>query len=293
MVIDNFDIIRQHLDFVDPKLDRYIIHILRRVKDIPEEIKNSLGSRESQRLIRTYYVDSIEYFDRKKDAIIELCRANNARAYIIVQPKDNFECLINLGQKIFETIRLNNYSVKPEHLIRQAYCGSHKTRKKQWVIDLDNDEMYGWTVQEVKNLIIEELRKIQELQTRKDPRKYTTWLEDSVYEVPTKHGVHLITPPFNLESAQKICPMLFEGSRKGNILDDILSHLILTDVKKEVISLFNNHKLNPFNIADYVNNSYLESGSTIKYALQDKLINIPGWLHKDGMTLLYMEDSGE
>ena len=151
--------------------------------------------------------------------------------------------------------------------------------------------MYGWTVEEVKQLIIEELRKIQELQTRKDPRKYTTWLEDSVYEVPTKHGVHLITPPFNLESAQKVCPMIFEGARKGNTLEVILSNLILTDVKIEITNLFNNHKLNPFNIAEYIVNSYFDNSSTIKYALQDKLVNIPGWLHKDGMTLLYMECS--
>ena len=34
MVIDNFDIIRQHLDFIDTKLDRYVVHILRRPKDI-------------------------------------------------------------------------------------------------------------------------------------------------------------------------------------------------------------------------------------------------------------------
>lgn len=34
MEIDNFDIIREHLDFIDTKLDRYVVHILRRPKDI-------------------------------------------------------------------------------------------------------------------------------------------------------------------------------------------------------------------------------------------------------------------
>ena len=291
MIIDNFDIIRSHLDFIDKNLDRYVIHILRRVKDISEDMKNALGSRESQRLIKTYYIDSIDYFDRKKEAIKELCRSNNARAYIIVQPKDNFECLINLGQKIFETIRLNNYSVKPEHLIRQAYCGSHKTRKKQWVLDLDHDEMHGWTVKEVKNLVIEELRKIQEFQTKKDPVKYATWLEDSVYEVPTKHGIHLITPPFNLQSAQEKCAMLFEGSRKGHTLEDSISFLHLNDSINDVKRKFNKHEINPFNIGEYVIRSYFGTDYfPIKYSFQDKLIERPGWLHKDGMTLLYMED---
>ena len=84
MEIDNFDIVRQHLDFIDAKLDRYIVHILRRPKDISSEMKNLLGANETQRLIKTYYIDSPEYFDRKREAIKELCRANNARAYIIV-----------------------------------------------------------------------------------------------------------------------------------------------------------------------------------------------------------------
>ena len=71
MEIDNFDIIREHLDFVDSKLDRYIVHILRRPKDISPKMKNELGANEAQRLIKTYYIDSIEYFDRKIPAIKE------------------------------------------------------------------------------------------------------------------------------------------------------------------------------------------------------------------------------
>lgn len=32
MEIDNFDILMQHMDFIDPN-DRYIVHVLRRPKD--------------------------------------------------------------------------------------------------------------------------------------------------------------------------------------------------------------------------------------------------------------------
>ena len=217
MTIDNFDIIRSHLDFIDTKLDRYVVHILRRPKDISPEMKNTLGANESQRLIKTYYIDSLEYFDRKREAIKELCRANNARAYIIIQPKDNFECLLNLGQKIFETIQNKNYSVKPEHLIRQAYCEWHKTRKKQWILDLDKDEMtetwldikYGgkrlckrqWTFEEVWNLVKKHLELVGKS-------------EADMYRVPTKHGWHIVTSPFNLQAAQQECSLLYEGVQK-------------------------------------------------------------------------------
>lgn len=264
MIIDNFDIIRSHLDFIDTKLDRYVVHILRRPKDISHGMKNALGANEAQRLIKTYYVDSLEYLDRKQEAIKELCRANNARAYIIVQPKDNFECLMNLGKNIFETLQNRNYSVKPEHLIRQAYCEWHKTRKKQWIIDLDKNEMIEhkhktssgttsywtkkWTVEEVKDLIIKQLRKIQDIELHKHPHLNATWLEDQVYEVPTKNGVHIITPPFNLAEAQKECSLMFEGRKKFKEQKDV-------------------------GPGEY---EYVEHEQT-------------GWLHKDGMTLLYLE----
>lgn len=231
-MINNFDIIRQHLDFKLPT-DRYIVHILRRPKDC-EGLKNELGSNEAQRLIRTYYIDSLEYFDAKIPAMKELCESCNARAYIIVQPKDNFECLLNLGKKIFDTIQNKNYSVKPEHLIRQAYCEWHKSRKKVWILDLDDEEMYGWTREQVMELV----------------KKYVKACgkdENECYTVKTKHGCHIITPPFNLMEAYKECDMLFEG-----VQNRVLEPTMLDD-------------------------------STMKMNYK----KVVGWLHKDGMTLLY------
>lgn len=275
MTIDNFDIIREHLDFIDTKLDRYVVHILRRPKDLTPDMKNILGANESQRLIKTYYIDSLEYFDRKREAIKELCRANNARAYIIVQPKDNFECLLNLGEKIFETIRNKNYSVKPEHLIRQAFCEWHKTRKKQWILDLDQDEMHGWAKDQVKELVAKNLAAIGKSQ-------------DEMYEVPTKHGIHIITSPFNLSEAQKECPMLFEGVKKGNCVRDILDELLLTSLKQDATEDWNSHKLTPFNMQTWIDNKFSgDHAFMVKKKVECKMHDITGWLHKDGMTLLF------
>lgn len=268
MTIDNFDIIRKHLDFIDTKLDRYIVHILRRPKDVSPEMKSALGANESQRLIKTYYIDSLEYFDRKRESIKELCRANNARAYIIVQPKDNFECLLNLGEKIFETIRNKNYSVKPEHLIRQAFCEWHKTRKKQWILDLDRDEMvetwvqHGpsgnalckrvWTLEEVQELVKKHLRLVGKS-------------EDDMYTVPTKHGWHVVTSPVNLMAIQEECHLIFEGRRK------------------QVMEVEQCH----FNPSDRGHTGSISLDTRHKTIEKE----ITGWLHKDGMTILYMESN--
>ena len=232
MTIDNFDIIKKHLDFKS-LLDRYIVHILRRPKDC-EELSNRLGSNEAQRLIRTYYIDSLDYFEKKIPAIKELCHSCNARAYIIPQVKDNFECLLNLGKKIFDTIQNKNYSVKPEHLIRQAYCEYHKSRKKVWILDLDDEEMYGWKLEQVVELVKKWLKEAGKS-------------EDDMYVVPTKHGHHIITSPFNLQAANKECDMMFKG------------------VKKFIKQGFDK----------------IVGKGTDGYEQRT------GWLHKDGSTLLY------
>lgn len=244
MTIDNFEIFRNHLTFID-KTDRYIIHILRRPKDCVAG-ENYLGSNEHQRLIRTYYIDNIDYYNKKETAIKELCHANNARAYIIPQVRNNYECLLNLGEKVLETIRLGNYSVKPEHLLRSAYCEYHKSRAKRWIIDLDDDcmieykrimnfprdkiQLVPWDETNVLKLIRENLVKCGKK-------------ESDAYCVPTKSGYHIITEPFNLNEALTECSLMYEG------------------IKNTLVSYDDNDK--------------------------PVYKQITGWLHKDGMSLLY------
>ena len=225
MKIDNFDIFRAHLTFLTPQ-DRYVIHVLRRPKDV-KQIGNSFGSNECQRLLRTYYIDSLEYFDRKIPAIKELCESNRARAYILPQVRNNEDCLMNLAMKVMETIRNKNYSAKPEHLLRSAYCDNHQSRDKVWVLDLDSSEMYGWTLEQVKQLVSEKLAACG-----KDPAK-------DMYVIQTKNGHHVITKPFNLQDAYKSCSMFYEGEKKF----------------------------------------FSEDGTKVSRV---------GWLHKDGMSLLYL-----
>ena len=246
MEIDNFDILMAHMDFVLPT-DRYIVHILRRPKDC-KALANMLGSNEAQRKIRSYCIDSLDYLKRKIPAIKELCQSCNARAYLVIQPKDNFECLANLGKKIFETFQMKNYSVKPEHLLWTAYGETHNSRRKQWILDLDNDAMTEyfsdnsgrpngskvWTKEEVMKIVQDELE-----ECGKDP--------NLAYDIPTRNGIHIITPPFNLMSAYKKCNMFFEGCKK-------------VPVKLHWTGLET-------------------------YEIQHK--QVTGWLHKDGMTLLY------
>ena len=71
--------------------------------------------------------------------------------------------------------------------------------------------------------------------------------EDDMYIVKTKNGHHIITSPFNLAEAQKECPLMYEGRKKFQYQVDCGPGEHETRYTKERT----------------------------------------GWLHKDGMTLLY------
>lgn len=219
MIIDNFELIKKHLLFNNQK-DRYVIHILQRKKD---NMNNVNDCNKSQRLIKTYYINNIEYFEKKISTIKEICKTTNSRAYIIISPKDIEDCLFYLNEKILQILRYKNYNVDLEHLVRSAFCENHHSTNKRWILDLDNDEMYGWTVEDVVSLV-----KRHVIEAGKNP--------DDIFIVPTKNGCHIITPPFNIQNARQECKMIFEG---------VLSFDFINFVKKT------------------------------------------GWLHKDGMTLLY------
>jgi hypothetical protein len=107
-----------------------------------------------------------------------------------------------------------------------------------------------WTLEKVQELIKKHLKLVGKS-------------EDEMWTVPTKHGWHVITSPFNLTEAQKECSLLFEGRRKQT-----------TDLEQ--------YHLNPGD-KGYVGSIGLDT----RYRSTEK--EITGWLHKDGMTILWME----
>ena len=112
MVVDNFSIIRDRLVFEpDPKtgttFDLYVVNILRRAKDSRGK---EYGEDEGNRLIKTFEIMSVEYFDSKKETIIDLCERNSARAYFLPQVRNSRECLKSLIRECLDN--LDNPTVK-------------------------------------------------------------------------------------------------------------------------------------------------------------------------------------
>ena len=254
-MIDNFDIIRSHLTF-ESDFDRYIIHIIKRSKDDKGKL---YGVNETNRLIKTFYITSLEYYDKKIPVIKDLCKSNNARAYILPQVRNNEECLVNLLKIVADNLK--NPTIKPDHLIRSAFCGNHTSRDKKWILDVDSDNLieyrdmhsFGgiqiqekkWTPDEILELVKRML--IDCGKTRED-----------AYMIPTRNGNCIVTSPFNLKKAQESCSMLYEGVRN-------------TIIGSEINSDYRPNK-------DIANNAYRSVSKDIN-----------GWLIKDGMALLFCD----
>jgi hypothetical protein len=249
-MVDNFDEIRKHLDFKSD-FDRYIVHVIKRAKD---ENGKKYGVNETNRLLKTFYITSVEYFDKKIPVIRDLCDSNSARAYILPQVRNNEDCLRNLLKVVVDN--LSNPTIKPDHLIRTAYCGNHCSRAKRWILDLDNDNMiergikavgtYGtfaekkWTVEEVMLFVKEQLKNCGKE-------------NGECFVVPTVHGHCLVTEPFDLQKAYNKCSMMFQG------------------VTRRFVDV---HWTGP---GEYENIHK----------------NVNGWLIKDGMVLMYKGDGNE
>lgn len=173
--IDNFNLILDQLSF-DNRDEFYFVQIIQRRKDG----NGGLHIRNGYRLIKSYYIYSKQELIDLKDRIIELCRNNNARAYINPNVRNAKEVALECIKKYSDLV-LNDNSFMGNN-IWDSSCGSTRARghKALWIVDVDNmDQME--TIKSIINLC--------QGQTG----------ERIKYVVPTVHGCHLITYGFNRE----------------------------------------------------------------------------------------------
>lgn len=171
-MVDNFDLIRPMFYFNEANNMFFHCQIVQRAKDHkPNKVKEGA--------IKTYFIRSIEHFDRIKDEIILLCEHYGARAYINVTGKD-FETmqkimLMNLARNITENIVQN-----PRKILNSA-AGELKSRLPRWIIDIDDKSVLDSVLQWFYDYF-------------KVGKEF--YLKATI---PTVQGVHLIVIPFNLQ----------------------------------------------------------------------------------------------
>lgn len=194
IIIDNFNTIIPLLEF--PSKDNfYFVQVLQRKKDHSGERVG--GSNNNSRLIKAYYINSVDKLITHKEEMIRLSRLFNARVGINLNPRSFEKTAFQLLQKIS-----NQMMNKDFYNVRKAYdsvCGNyHGEIDKRWIIDVDSQDGDRLKVcaksKSIEKFINEEHAKI----TNKDYKVLA--------EVSTKNGYHIITNPFNLEAFNKAYP---------------------------------------------------------------------------------------
>ena len=217
MTVDNFDIIRRLLKF-DDKDDFYFLQIIQRKKDgniVP-------SANNGYRTIKTYYIRSLEDFDRRKEAVIQLCEQNNARAYINLNVRNAREVALTAAKAYIDLVREDRCS--QGHRVYDHACGVTPKMgvKKKWIVDID-----GLTDDEV-DLICEKICKCRSAFKVTDMRYLKTLSEDLydniIAEIPTAHGVHIITHGFDV-------------GRFREILEQTTSIMLTKEQIKEIVTV--------------------------------------------------------
>lgn len=173
-LVNNFAEFRKHLDFSKPN-SFYFCQLIQRSKD--SNVVTSSNNR--YRRVKSFYIASIEEYDRFTPEIQEFCKNNNARAYIRVNPISFYEVALNTALEYMRRIK-ENQTFKACS-IYDSCCETTKTcGRKVWLIDCDGTADYAACENVVKNLEIEVL-----------------------YKLPTKSGMHFIISPFDIRRWSK------------------------------------------------------------------------------------------
>lgn len=213
MIIDNFWLIKTLLDFKD-KDDFYFLQIIQRKKDGNDVPSANNG----YRTIKTYYIRSLEDFERRKDAIIQLCEQNNARAYINLNVRNAREVALTAAKAYIDLVREDRCS--QGHRVYDHACGITPKMgiKKKWIVDVD-----GLTDDQV-SVICEKICKCRSAYRH---NAVNDDYDNIIAQIPTAHGVHIITHGFDVARFRDILEQTTDISLNQEQIKEI------TDIKKD------------------------------------------------------------
>ena len=172
-MIDVFEKIKELIVFESDD-DFYYLQILQRKKENPQ-----LGS--NSRVIKNYYIGSVDYLESRYEEIRNLCHQFNARAMLRLNKRSYSKVAFKTMQNIANSMTNGEYS-----FIKKSYdkaCrNGHNDKNKTWIIDIDGDFDDEWLLGMIRFID----------NCKPEGNKLVT-------QLPTKNGIHLITKPFDLQ----------------------------------------------------------------------------------------------
>ena len=183
MIVDNWKLIRSKLDFSDS--DKfYFIELMQRKKDDSSFPANN-------RMVKYYFVYSLEYYDRIEPEVKKLSDCTGARVYILLNRRSYKKCALNLLADAAKMCIDDNFQHFP-NLVSSVVGKYADEPNKNWLVDVDYDELWDGNLSKIVNTI-------DSLEPNPGSHKIK-------FDVPTLHGVHLIATPFNCQRFSQIYP---------------------------------------------------------------------------------------
>lgn len=184
-MVDNFKLIKDQLVFDSPD-DFYFLQIIQRKKDGLDQNGDQIrGTNNKARAIKNYVIKSSDYLDKIESEVKHLCDYFNSRAMII------------LSKKSFERVALYNQVSTAELILNKQYeniknvywssCAKAPSKDKYFLIDIDEEDMDN----------LERIKHIIEYETENSGADKGNRIK---CVIPSKHGCHLITHPFDSRS---------------------------------------------------------------------------------------------
>lgn len=171
-MIDNFNILSSWFDNLSDQGDFYFVQVIQRKKECNIGCNNNI--------IKDYHFFDKETFLKKKDEIIILCKAFNARAYFWVNPRNCKQVQYEIIREATEALECD--SRKLFKCVSKAIGHRRNSKYKAvWILDFDTTD---WVT---VNKYLTILNKC-----RPDGDKVIT-------NIPTVNGIHILTKGFDLE----------------------------------------------------------------------------------------------
>jgi len=186
-MINNYKQIKELLDFRSDD-DFYFIQILQRKKD--HKIGKVNSTNNNSRLVKGYYIKSLEHFEFVMPEIIQLCEIFQARAGI------------NLNRRSFKKMQLKHIS----KLVLQLVDGTHNKAHKAYnsVVGLHNDDIDKKWILDIDGEVNDKLYNlIKDFTYEVNPNKGN---HNIICRIPSKNGEHIITSPFDIRDFHEHFP---------------------------------------------------------------------------------------
>jgi len=201
VLVDNFIQLGDLMPLTSNDPDMFwVVRIIKRKKENPDLGKNSKS-------LKLYHIKDRTELWEMKEKITKYAREHNARAYFNPNPKSWKKVSIQAMKELANIIEQEDYQRSWKVIDKVIDSGCNYGSDKIWVVDLDD-----FTVSEIDHimkLIRNVVKAYDEKYTIKDP---------IIAKIPTIHGHHLLTVPFNVQMFEEyyVLPGQLPEIKKNN-----------------------------------------------------------------------------